>query len=179
MDFRALACGEKEWRRKERFIALAMLSEGQSIGQTAMALQVSTKMIKRWLEIGMSYGMEAVLKKALRICDLTQEQINEITAWLATTQRTSEGPLKWSGDHARSAIASRFGLLITTHTAYKLLLDNQPRRGRAIPPPVRNDGTLTADVWSAPPVTLYPRALVKCHAWQNRTQRHAWDSHCG
>lgn len=143
MDFRALARDEKEWRRKERLIALAMLSEGRSIGQTAMALQVSTKMIKRWLEIGMSYGMEAVLKKTLRICDLTQEQINEITAWLATARRTSEGPLKWSGDHARSEIASRFGLLITTHTAYKLLLDNPPRRVRAIPPPVRNGGAST------------------------------------
>ena len=124
-DFRRLARTEDECQRKDRFIALALLSEGKSIEETASAVRVSTNMIRRWLEVGMAYGVEAVLEKPLRICDLTPVQIDEIAAWLWATERSSGGPLKWSREHARSEIMARFGLRITTNAAYQLLLNNR------------------------------------------------------
>ncbi|MCK9553422.1 TniQ family protein (plasmid) [Sphingobium sp. WTD-1] len=126
-DFRRRARAENVWPRKDRLIALALLSEGRAIEEAAFAVRVSTNMIKRWLEVGMAYGVEAVLEKPLRICDLTPVQIDEIAAWLTATERTSGGPLKWSREHTRSEIMARFGLRITTNAAYQLLLNNKPR----------------------------------------------------
>ncbi|ATE65186.1 TniQ family protein [Rhizorhabdus dicambivorans] len=140
MDFRALAQGAAEWRHIERFTALAMLSEGRSIRDTARVLQVSTNMIKRWIEVGSTYGVEAVLRRPLRITDLTNDQIGEIAAWLATMPR----PSHWTGDTIRSEIAARFGLMITTHAALRLFVENHPRRPEwSKRSPVRNDGTGT------------------------------------
>jgi transposase len=129
-DFRGLERAEKVWQRKDRFTALALLSEGKSIEEAAIAARVSTNMIRRWLEVGMAYGVEAVLEKPLRICDLTPVQVDEIAAWLATTERTTGGPLAWSREQARSEIMARFGLRITTNTAYQLLLKNRHHRKR-------------------------------------------------
>lgn len=126
-DFHALARAENVWQRKERFTALALLGDGKSIAQVALAVRVSTNMIKRWLEIGTAFGLEAMLEKPLRICDLTSIQIEEILTWLAATERTSGCPLAWKRERARSEISTRFGLLITTNTAYQLLLKHRQR----------------------------------------------------
>ncbi len=129
-DFRALADKDTSWVRRDRLIAVALLSEGRTIAEAAAAVRVSTNMIERWLEIGMAYGLPAVTAKALRICDITPDQKTEIAAWLREADRTHSGPTGWTREHARSEITARFGLLITTNAAYHFLLDNRPRPKR-------------------------------------------------
>lgn len=129
-DFRALADEDTSWVRRDRLIAVALLSEGRTIAEAAAAVRVSTNMIERWLEIGMAYGLPAVTAKALRICDITPDQKAEIAAWLREADRTHSGPTGWTREHARSEITARFGLLITTNAAYHFLLDNRPRPKR-------------------------------------------------
>ncbi len=79
-DFRALAREDTNWVRRDRLIALALLSEGRPIAEAASEVRVSTNMVERWLEIGMAYGLAAVTAKALRICDLTPDQKAKIAA---------------------------------------------------------------------------------------------------
>lgn len=141
-DFHELARAETEWQRRDRFTALALLGEGQSIEQAAKAVRVSTNMIKRWLEIGMMFGVEAILKRPLYISDLSYEQVTEISAWLSTTEGTSNGPVAWTRESARSEIAARFGLIVATNTAYQILVDIRNRQARLrLRRPVHDDGT--------------------------------------
>jgi transposase/ribosomal protein L37AE/L43A len=130
IDFRALALAERNWPRRDRLVALALLSEGHTIKETATEVRVSTNMVTRWLEIGTAYGLDAVTAKSLRICDLATDQKEQIAGWLRESQRTQSGPSGWTREQARSEIAAQFGLLITTNAAYQLLLQNRPHLGR-------------------------------------------------
>lgn len=130
IDFRALALAERNWPRRDRLVALALLSEGCTIKEAATQVRVSTNMVARWLEIGTAYGLDAVTAKPLRICDLTADQKEQIAGWLREGKRTQSGPSGWTREHARSEIATRFGLLITTNAAYQLLLQNRPHLKR-------------------------------------------------
>lgn len=114
----------------DRLLQTLDLLNAPTIEEAASEVRVSTNMIERWLEIGMAYGLPAVTAKALRICDLTPDQKAEIAAWLREADRTHSGPTGWTREHARSGITARFGLLITTNTAYRFLLDNRPRPKR-------------------------------------------------
>lgn len=127
IDLWAMADAERHWGRKDRLTALAMLRDGQSIKEAAYHVQASCKAVERWLDIGLGYGLEAVVAKPLRWCDLTDGQREEVAAWLIATGRTASGGTGWSADHARSEIAAQFGLLITTHAAHHLLLRNRNR----------------------------------------------------
>lgn len=104
-------------------IALALLSEGRTIAETAYDVRVSTNMVQRWLEIGVAYGLSAVTAKTLRICDLTVDQKTAITAWLQESDRAHSGPTGWSYEHARAEITAKFGLVITSNTARSFLMD--------------------------------------------------------
>jgi len=122
-DFRALARNEPNWARRDRLIALALLSEGRTIAETAYDVRVSTNMVQRWLEIGVAYGLSAVTAKTLRICDLTVDQKTAIAAWLRESDRAHSGPTGWSYEHARAEITAKFGLVITSNTARSFLMD--------------------------------------------------------
>jgi transposase len=127
IDLWEQAAAERHWGRKDRLIALAMLRDGQSIKEAAYRVRVSCKAVERWLDIGLGYGLDAVVAKPLRWCDLTDDQREKIAAWLIATGRTASGGTGWTADHARSEIAAQFGLLITTHAAHHLLLCNRNR----------------------------------------------------
>lgn len=112
---------ERNWQRKERLTALAMVSDGVTIEAAAHRVKASVKLVERWLDIGAIYGLDAVTAKPLRSCELTPIQRDSISVWLASNGRSAPQPIGWTAEHARSEIALRFGILVTPSAARHLL----------------------------------------------------------
>lgn len=121
VDLRKLAREERNWQRNDRLIALAMVSDGLTIEVAARRVKASVKAVERWLDIGATYGLDAVTAKPVRSCDLTPIQRDSIGAWLGSNWRSAPQPIGWTADHARSEIALRFGILVTASAARHLL----------------------------------------------------------
>ena len=125
VDLWRLAREERNWRRKDRLTALAMVSDGLTIEVAARRVRASVKAVERWLDIGATYRLDAETANPLRFCDLMPMQRDSIGAWLASSWRSAPQPIGWTADHARSEIALRFGILITAAAARDLLYQSR------------------------------------------------------
>ena len=120
-DFRGLARRERHSGRKARLLALAMLQDGRTIDEAATRGGVKADTLKRWLSEGAAYGLNTIIAKPLRRCQLTSGQLNEIATWLASTGRATASASGWTPYQARKEIKDRFGLLISASEARRLL----------------------------------------------------------
>ena len=148
VDVWKLVQEERNWQRKERLTALAMMSDGLTIEVAAHRVRASVKLVERWLDIGAIYGLDAVTPKPLRSCELTPIQRDSIGAWLASNGRSTPQPIGWTAEHARSEIALRFGILVTRSAARHLLHQSRQSRRPFAP---RSSRSATTNLGSSAP----------------------------
>ncbi|MEW6453869.1 MAG: TniQ family protein [Pseudomonadota bacterium] len=121
VDFRAMARKELDQGYNVRLTVLAMLAEGSGIADAAAWARLQHATVARWLDIGSTYGLHAIIAKPLRRNELTPDQLRDMEEWLAFAGRSSSPKTGWKPDHARNEIAARFGVLISSATAQSLL----------------------------------------------------------
>jgi transposase len=116
--------------RNARMTALAMLREGKKISTAAKAARVQPSAVQRWLDIGMGYGLEAILAAPLRRSDLTEKQRQEIEAWIGSIRRSTSGMCAWRLEHAQQEIVAHCGLLLSLDAVHWLFSHHRSLRQR-------------------------------------------------
>ncbi|MDQ2801792.1 MAG: TniQ family protein [Pseudomonadota bacterium] len=104
--------------RMFRLAALAHLRAGADVIAAAREARASVTAVERWLDLGVDYGLQFLLRDWLRISELTEAEASSILGWLKATPRATAG---WSTDHLQHEIAERFGLPISTLAVRHLL----------------------------------------------------------
>jgi transposase len=113
-----------------RLSAIAMLRDKPDITAVARAVRVRPETVQRWVHLAAAQGLDALVARPLRRCDLTPEQLSCIETWLSSVRRTAGGPSGWSAEHAQREIAARFGVTISAAAARNLLEKHRPTRFR-------------------------------------------------
>ncbi|NMG32544.1 hypothetical protein GO615_26995 [Aromatoleum evansii] len=121
MDFRARARRMFHQGYYDRLGVFARLAEGDSIEQAAAGVGLKPATVEGWIETAMTYGIHMVIEKALRLNQLTPQQVSDIRQWLTRADVNLTNRNGWRADHARHEIARQFGINVSVGAVQLLL----------------------------------------------------------
>jgi transposase len=120
---------------RRRLFIIAYLRDNPSIDDVAEVHGLHIATIQRMLDYAATYGLDIILRRSRRRCDLTTGERNRIEGWLRTVRRPTN-PHGWSANHAQWEIAARFGIQLSTTLVHELLVKTMDRRRHRSPPPI-------------------------------------------